>query len=255
MEQTGHVEAGALALAYVRRLFRVIRVTLHIFYGLLLAVFSGAFFNPYRPLVYRLTNHWLNALLSILGIQIEMRGKPPERTMLIVANHVSWLDIPVLRASHGLYFLSKAEVRAWPLLGHLAAAAGTLFIRRGSGESGRKAAEIAGHLLQGRSVLVFPEGTSTDGQGVRRFFPQLFDAAIQAGLPVQPVAIHYPAPCGGADRDLAFIDDDAFHSHLWHLLLRDRIRVQLTWCVPIDGRGRQRDSLARESRDSILGRL
>lgn len=241
-----------------RRVWRLFRVVVHIVYGLLLALVTGAFWRPYRPLVRRATNHWLNALLVILNIQIEYRGLADDRPALWVANHISWLDIVVLRASHELYFLSKAEVREWPLIGHLAAAAGTLFIRRGSGESGRKAAEIAEHLRAGRTVLVFPEGTSTRGDSVRRFFPQLFSAAQDAAVAVQPVALSYPAADGRADPELAFIGNDAFHTHLWRLLLRDRITVRLNFCEPLmveEVVALPRDQLARESRARIEGHI
>ncbi len=151
--------------------------------------------------------------------------------MFLVANHVSWLDIPVIAAARPCHFLSKAEVARWPVIGWLARSVGTLFIRRGAGESRAKAGEIREHLALGRGILVFPEGTTTDGTAVRRFFPQLFAAAEDA--PVQTVAVRYRDAAGQVDRSLAFIDDDELHHHLWRLLGRERIVVDLTFGPPV----------------------
>lgn len=217
----------------IRRCWRLLRVVVHIFYGLLLALVIGAFWRPYRPLVQRATRHWIRALMPILGVELEVRGAPVVGTAFVVSNHVSWLDIPLLGGQHRVHFLSKAEVRDWPLIGLLAQAIGTLFIRRGAGESQRKGQEISDHLLSGRTVLVFPEGTTTEGHNVRRFFPQLFAAPVLAGVPVQPVAIRYLDDLGNVDASLAFIGDDTFERHLWQLLRRDRIRAQVIWGNPL----------------------
>ncbi|PKM21849.1 MAG: 1-acyl-sn-glycerol-3-phosphate acyltransferase [Gammaproteobacteria bacterium HGW-Gammaproteobacteria-14] len=213
----------------IRRCWRLLRIVVHIFYGLLLALFIGAFWRPYRPMVQRATRHWIRVLMPILGVDLDVQGRPTADTAFVVSNHVSWLDIPLLGGECSVHFLSKAEVRDWPLIGLLAQAIGTLFIRRGAGESQRKGQEIADHLLRGRTVLVFPEGTTTDGHEVRRFFPQLFVAPVLAGVPVQPVAIRYLDDQGDVDTSLAFIGDDAFEQHLWQLLRRDRIRARVTW--------------------------
>lgn len=238
----------------LRRLWRLLRVLTHILYGLLLALLIGAFWQPYRPLVQKATRHWLHWLLDILAVRMEVYGQPLPGTVFLVSNHVSWLDIPLIGVQRPVHFLSKAEVRDWPLIGLLAQAVGTLFIRRGSGESQRKSAEIADHLRAGRTVLVFPEGTTTDGRTVRRFFPQLFAAPLLASVPVQPLALRYLDEQGQADGDLAFIDDDEFHLHLWQLLRRDRIRVRLCWgaTLPADADREQLARLAQCSVSSLL---
>lgn len=240
----------------LRRPLRLLRVVGHIGYGLGLAVYYRAFDNPHRTVIRRVARRWLMQLLGILDVQVKVHGRVPEGAVFLVSNHVSWLDIPVIGACLPVHFLSKAEVRDWPLIGRLAVAAGTLFIRRGAGESGRKAQELASHLRAGRPVLVFPEGTTTTGEGVRTFFPQLFQAPLLAGVPVQPLAIRYRDAAGQPDAQLAFVGDDAFHTHLWALLLRDRIRVTLTFCDPLtpapDADGRQ---VATEARSRIQAAL
>ncbi|MCK5874847.1 MAG: 1-acyl-sn-glycerol-3-phosphate acyltransferase [Alcanivoracaceae bacterium] len=238
----------------LRRLWRLLRVLTHILYGLLLALLIGAFWQPYRPLVQKATGHWLRGLLEILAVRVEVLGQPLPGTVFLVSNHVSWLDIPLIGVQRPVHFLSKAEVRDWPLIGLLAQAVGTLFIRRGSGESQRKSEEIADHLSLGRTVLIFPEGTTTDGRTVRRFFPQLFAAPLLAAVPVQPLALRYLDEQGEADGELAFIDDDEFHLHLWKMLRRDQIRVRLSWGAPLVA-GSDREQLARRAYCSVSAML
>ncbi|KZX81426.1 acyl-phosphate glycerol 3-phosphate acyltransferase, partial [Alcanivorax sp. HI0013] len=170
----------------LRRMFRVARIVLYLLWGFVLAFLLGAFWSPYRPVVLAAKQRWCRRFLGILGVELTVTGSPVDAPVFLVSNHVSWLDIPLIASQRHLYFLSKAEVGDWPLIGTLARAMGTLFIKRGSGESGRKALEIAERLKLGHTVLVFPEGTTTDGTGLRRFFPQLFDAPLMADVPVQP---------------------------------------------------------------------
>ncbi|AJD47570.1 1-acyl-sn-glycerol-3-phosphate acyltransferase [Isoalcanivorax pacificus W11-5] len=243
---------GQGAWPQLRRLWRVARVLAHILLGFVLALVFGAFWAPYRPVVRRIARWWLQHLLGILNVQVTVQGAPPVAGHFLVANHVSWLDIPVLAAQTDVYFLSKAEVRNWPLIGHLAAAAGTLFIRRGSGESRQKAEEIAGHLRNGHNILVFPEGTTTDGRSVRRFFRQLFTAPLLAQAPVQPVALRYRDRHGEPDRGIAFINDDAFHTHLWAMLLRDDVPVTVTFGEPVIATDETPEMLSQQCHRTVL---
>ena len=238
----------------LRRCWRLLQVLVHILYGLLLALLIGAFWRPYRPLVQRATRHWLRRLLDILSVDMDVQGQAVPGTMFLVSNHVSWLDIPLIGVQRPVHFLSKAEVRDWPLIGLLAQAAGTLFIYRGNGESRRKSEEIAAHLRIGRTILVFPEGTTTDGRAVRRFYSQLFAAPMLARTPVQALALRYLDDRGEPDRELAFIDDDEFHLHLWGLLRRDRIRVQLRW-GPVLPLGPDHERLARMAHAAVSALL
>ena len=238
----------------LRRVWRVLRIVVHLLWGFVLAFVLGAFWWPQRPAVLAAKQRWCQRFVRILGVRLTVTGEPLGRPVFLVSNHVSWLDIPVIASQRHLYFLSKAEVGDWPLIGHLARAVGTLFIQRGSGESGRKAGEIAGRLQLGHTVLVFPEGTTTDGTGLRRFFPQLFDAPLQAKVPVQPLAIRYLDSMGAPDRAMAFIGDDEFHHHLWAMLLRREIRVRLHFCAPLTEHG-DRKALCEQARVRIAEQL
>lgn len=220
-------------LRNLRRLWRLLRVLAHIATGFVLALLVGAWFAPHRPRVRRAARWWLHRLTRILNLEVEVSGAPAQQPALFVANHVSWIDIPVLGGAAPVHFLSKAEVADWPLIGPLATAAGTLYIRRGQGQVRERTRQIAGHIREGRAILVFPEGTTTDGRDVRSFHAPLFAAATAGGHPVQPVAIRY-LDADGAPHPLApFIGEDAFHHHLWRLLDGERVRVQVAFLPPL----------------------
>ncbi len=238
----------------LRRLWRVLRIVVHLLWGFVLALLLGAFWWPQQPRVLAAKQCWCQRFLRILGAELTVTGLPQNGSVFLVSNHVSWLDIPVIASQRHLYFLSKEEVGQWPLIGQLARAVGTLFIKRGSGESGSKAREIASRLQQGHTVLVFPEGTTTDGTGLRRFFPQLFDAPLLSKTPVQPLAIRYLDNMGSPDEAMAFIGDDEFHHHLWAMLLRRELRIRLHFCQVLDADG-DRKALCEQARERIAQQL
>jgi 1-acyl-sn-glycerol-3-phosphate acyltransferase len=170
--------------------------------------------------------------------------------MLWVANHVSWCDIPLLGMLRPLSFLAKAEVARWPVLGWLARQAGTLFIRRGAGDAAQINRQLADHLQQGGHLLIFPEGTSTDGSGVRTFHPRLFACAIEAGCAVQPVAIRYLRD-GKPDTVAPFIGDDELPAHLRRLLACDVAEVEIHLLAPIPVASLSRRALAEQAQRAI----
>ncbi|MCL7944332.1 lysophospholipid acyltransferase family protein [Marinobacter sp. ATCH36] len=159
-----------------------------------------------------------------LGFRISAKGIPDNGPVLYVSNHISWSDIPVLGGMVPLHFLSKAEVGRWPIIGWLANQAGTLFIQRGSGKAGLARREIANTLGQGRSVLVFPEGTTTAGVTVLPFHSRLLQAAADAGVDIQPISIGYLRN-GHPDHLAPFIGDDEFQHHLVRMLRQPAVEV------------------------------
>ncbi|KSW24367.1 MULTISPECIES: lysophospholipid acyltransferase family protein [unclassified Pseudomonas] len=197
-----------------------------------------------------LTRWWLARLRRALPLRVKVYGELPQGPALWVSNHVSWLDIPLLGALAPLTFLSKAEVRQWPLAGWLAEKAGTLFIRRGSGDGSRLGEQIAGALQLGRSTLIFPEGTTTDGRGLRNFHGRLLAGAVQAGVPLQPVALRYLRD-GEPDHLAPFIGDDDLLSHLLRLLRNDRGCVEIHLLAPLPSLGRDRAQLAQQAHAAI----
>lgn len=202
----------------------------------------------------RWTQRFMGALARRLPYEYRVVGTAPTQPMLWVSNHVSWVDVPVLGQLAPLTFLSKADVRQWPLLGWLAQRAGTLFLRRGCGESAPLRLGMADHLRHGGSLLVFPEGTTTDGSGTATFHGRLLGAAIEAGVAVQPVALKY---LRGEQLDpiAPFIGDDALWPHLKRLFQHPVAVVEVHLLPPLPSQGQDRSSLARLARRAIEERL
>jgi len=226
-------------IVFLRRLFRLARLTLHLAQGLFQA---GALFGFYSlPARDRATSRWSARLLGILGIRMTA-GAPPEFThgALLVANHISWLDIFIIHAAKRVHFVSKHEVRSWPVVGWLAWRAGTLFIERSrKADTARVNQEMHRLLRDGAWVAVFPEGTSTDGSRLLRFLPSLFQAAVDENLPVVPAVLQYQSPQGSFTAVAAYADNISFASSLWRILGEQEIVARLTFCRPIRGNSRR----------------
>ncbi|MCG8293422.1 lysophospholipid acyltransferase family protein [Pseudomonas entomophila] len=196
------------------------------------------------------TRLFMGRLVAALPFEVRVVGALPQRPMLWVCNHVSWTDIPLLGMLTPLSFLSKAEVRHWPVAGWLAEKAGTLFIRRGGGDAQRLREQIAGQLGQARPLLIFPEGTTTDGRSLRTFHGRLLAGAIDQGAPVQPVAIQY-LRAGEPDPIAPFIGEDDLVSHLMRLFGHDRGEVVIHLMPPIGSAGKERAALAFQAQQAI----
>ena len=216
------------------RTFKAIRLFNHILLGLVLLLLTGAFWNNGTRFVKATKQWWLCRITRLMNMEIEVLGAFPARGntgMLFVSNHISWTDIPVIGGLTQLNFLSKAEVKNWPLVGRLANCTGTLFIQRGSGDANRVSRQIAQYLHDGRSVLFFPEGTSTEGKTVARFHRKLFHASEHVTTQVCPVTLHYSVE-GFDHNPVAFVGNDEFASHIWKLLAFDKIKVTVAVLEP-----------------------
>lgn len=157
-------------------------------------------------------------VLASLGIHTHVQGRPPEHGLL-VSNHLSYLDILILSAAAPCFFVSKAEIGRWPYFGWAARAGGTIFLVRANRASAdATAAEMAERLGLGVPVLLFPEGTSTDGSRVLRFHARLMQPAVDAGVPVTAAAVRYTIEGGVPERELCWYGDEAFLPHLWKAL-------------------------------------
>lgn len=238
----------------LRLYLRLLRLGMVLLLGTVLAGAVALLERLYRhdlmAVRQRLTCWYLRNLSAALPFDVEVLGQLPQEPMLWVCNHVSWSDIPLLGQLLPLSFLSKAEVRTWPLAGWLALKAGTLFIRRGSGDSNQLTQQIHRHLKGGRHLLIFPEGTTTDGRQVRTFHGRLLSGAIDAGVALQPVAIRY---LRGEQEDLIapFIGDDDLLSHLLRLFAGERAQVRIHVLAPIASAGMERNALARQAQHAV----
>lgn len=200
---------------------------------------------------------WASVMLLRLGVTLEVRGRPPDTgPMLLVCNHVSWLDIVVLHAAHHCRFVSKADVGRWPIVGRLATGAGTLYIER---ESRRDAMRVVHDMVQalreGDILTVFPEGTTSDGAVLLPFHANLLQAAISAPAPVQPVALRYLDARRGNCRAVSYVGDETLVGSIWRTLRARAIRVQVRFGSPRQPDGAHRRELAQVLRADVQGLL
>lgn len=195
---------------------------------------------------------WDRAACRILDLRVHVSGRPDPEAKLVVANHISWLDIIALGAQRPCVFVSKEEVGDWPVMGYLAKGIGTLFVRRGDAEQTAATAEqMIWRLRQGQRLMLFPEGTTTTGDKVLRFHGRLFQPAALAGAGVQTVALRYE----GEAREIApFVGEDEFLPHLIEVLKLDRIDLHLAYSPALPA-GLDGKAMAAMARGRIAGIL
>lgn len=178
---------------------------------------------------------WLQAscrsVMRSMGIRYEVEGALPAHG-LVVSNHLSYLDIVIYGAMMPCFFVSKAEVESWPYFGRAARNGGAMFLDRTKRTSvGQVAQQIAERLTLSVPVLLFPEGTSTDGRHVRHFHSALFEPAIAATAPVTTAAIRYSIDDGTAERELCWYGDAPFLPHLWKVLGTRRFSARIRFAA------------------------
>jgi lyso-ornithine lipid O-acyltransferase len=204
--------------------------------ALALCIIRGWWMRLRGPVTLGRRALWLQAcsrsVLRSLGVDVRVQGTPPARG-LVVSNHLSYLDILVISATVPCFFVSKLEVARWPYFGWAARTAGTIFLDRASRSSAAAVAgEISVRLALPILVLLFPEGTSTDGAQVLRFHPRLMEPATHSGAPITSVAIRYVLAGGVQERELCWFGDVGFVSHLWKVLGVAGFSAQLQFGEP-----------------------
>ncbi|GAB3511654.1 1-acyl-sn-glycerol-3-phosphate acyltransferase [Pseudoxanthomonas daejeonensis] len=246
--------AGGLA-RICRYLYRIPLLLLHLLLPLPLTMLCLA--PPFARIAWgpetlgdRAVRAWSAGLLWIFGFRLRRFGTPLPGAALFVANHVSWIDIETLHSQRMMGFVAKSEIARWPLVGWLAARGQTIFHQRGSTDSLNGVIELmVGRLREGRAVGVFPEGRTRSGEEVGPFHARIFQAAVDAQVPVQPVALRY-GNGGDAQTVVAFAPRESFLANFLRLL-GERPRVAevhfLAPVAPGDVDGRRRIAeLARE---------
>ena len=238
----------------VRRYARVARVLGVVSLGLGMAGMFGLLerlgLNSTMDRRQRWSQFFMTRLSNALPFRVRVVGELPATPMLWVSNHVSWTDIALLGQLTPLSFLSKSEVRGWPVAGWLAAKAGSLFIRRGAGDSQLIREQMTRHLQQPLPLLMFPEGTTTDGSSVRTFHGRLLSAAIDSRVSLQPVAIRYLRN-GEVDAIAPFVGDDDLLSHLLRLFSHEQGEVEIHLLEPLASHAQERAVLAFRAQEAI----
>ncbi|MDK6075720.1 lysophospholipid acyltransferase family protein [Massilia varians] len=235
----------------IRLALRLARVMVHLAAGLA----TCALVFPLVSLATRerLTRRWSRKLLGLCRVSVEQTpGAPVLEHALIVANHVSWLDIFVINALHPCRFVAKAEIRSWPVLGWLAAAAGTVFIARGNRRELRHIFKgLVSVLQEGQRVAFFPEGTTSRQGEVLPFHANLFEAAIDAKVAVQPYALSYVDASGVYHHAVDYTGDTTFVDSLFTILEGQPVIARLQPLAPIDATGAHRRELAESAQEAV----
>lgn len=232
---------------------RLLLLGCHVAAGLVAALFFPLLPAPGRTALQRL---WSRSALFVLGVRLVARGDAPARGSLVVANHVSWLDVLAITAVCPASFVCKQEIASWPLLGWLLKRAGTVFMRRASAWSAWRAVlAIAPMLHDGASVAVFPEGTTTAGDAVLPFYPALFQSAVNAKRLVQPVAIVYADRDGGPRYDAVYAGETSFGQSLLEIAGASGLDVTLSLLPAFSAAELTRRQAAERSRTLIASRI
>jgi 1-acyl-sn-glycerol-3-phosphate acyltransferase len=235
----------------IRLAWRLTRVFVHLLSGLA----TSALVLPWAGPAWheRLTRRWSRRLLGICGVTVEQAGAAPALAhALIVANHVSWLDIFVINSLHPCRFVAKAEIRTWPVLGWLAASAGTVFIARGQRRDLRHIFKgLVGLLQRGERVAFFPEGTTARQGAVLPFHANLFETAVDAGVPVQPYALEYVDAGGAHHAAVDYVGETTFAESMFAILKGGPVRARLACLAPIEAAGAHRRELAQAAHDAV----
>ncbi len=246
-------------------LFGRVRIT-YKFVLIIILVILAAIFRPLLPL-FALAGIprwwpaaiWFRLFLPAIGVRVIEYGQLADRPALLVANHVSWLDIAALGTRLGGGFVSKAEVAKWPLVGWFATGTGTVYLRRGAHKTQLTNESLAQRFRDRYSILIFPEGTTTAHRLPHLFHSRLFAAAIDNDVPVQPVAIHYPPAASDDDHEqnpiAPFIDNMSFWEHFLGVLASPGLTVEITYREPLQVSGMDRRAVAGLARESICDAL
>ena len=198
---------------------------------------------------------WALQFLALWGIHLRVVGQPvAQGPALMVANHISWLDILVIHAARHCRFVSKSDIRGWPLVGLLATGAGTLYIERSKRRDAlRMVKDMADAMRKGDVVAVFPEGTTSDGRALLPFHANLIQAAIEADAPVQPMSLKFiDAQTGETSFAPCYIGDDTLIGSVWRTLKAGRIEAVVHFGQPQAAQGRDRRAWAHDLRQDIL---
>lgn len=239
------------------RFHRAFRLVLHLVRGVLTIALLFPFYGRSRR--RNAVRRWSARSLAIVNVVPQVHGAPPagsSRSLVLVANHVSWLDIQVIHSVWQVRFVAKSEVRDWPVIGWLSARAGTLFIERDSKRHAMRINQsIHAAFVDGDAIGVFPEGTTTHGNEIGKFHASLLQPAVDEEALVCPVALRYLDPDGKPCIDASYVGETSLAESMRAILRQPRIKAELHFLAPIDAKGRTRRELAGLTREAIATKL
>ncbi|MEW6704610.1 MAG: lysophospholipid acyltransferase family protein [Pseudomonadota bacterium] len=239
----------------LRALARLALTVLHALHGV--AIVLLAFRRMDRAARHARIRWWADKMLRVMGVRRVVEGMPHTGATLLAANHVSWLDIVALHSvCPQARFVSKADVKHWPLINRLVDAADTLYIERErKRDAMRVVHQIAEALKRGEMVAVFPEGTTGDGHALLPFHANLLQAAIAVEAPVQPVALRFSEPGHKVSPAAAYVGDTTLLQSVWRIACAEALTVHLRLLPALGTRHADRRALAERVRESIAESL
>jgi 1-acyl-sn-glycerol-3-phosphate acyltransferase len=195
---------------------------------------------------------WAAHYCRLFGLSVTVSGEIPRRG-LVVANHLGYLDIPLLAQFMPCAFVAKSEVRSWPLLGALATLANTVYVDRNNARNLSLTVErMKRHLQYDIPLVLFPEGTSSAGRTVLPFRPSLLQPVCELSTPLYAAHITYRLANGDAGEEVCYWGDMTLLPHLWNLLGKGRIHAELRFGKPLTA-SRDRKQLAAALRAEVAG--
>jgi 1-acyl-sn-glycerol-3-phosphate acyltransferase len=240
----------------LRLLYRLPVIVLHLLLALPVALLASVPPLPRlrlggRSLDVIMESWWTATACRIFGLRIRVTGQVQDTASLVVANHISWLDIPLLYSIAPMGFVSKAEVDKWPILGFIARFGNSLFHDRGSHDSARSVlSAMIERLQQGKRVTIFPEGGILPGEHIKPFHARMFAAAIESGALVQPLMLRYVKD-GRHYRDIRFRPRENFLANFFRLLTQPVRLAEVAILEPITAQHQPRKDLAKAARTAI----
>ncbi len=248
---------GSKTSGFPRRVLRFLRLLLHAGWALALATFAYPRGDQVRRA--QLLGDWSRKLLEILNIKLIVKGKPPKvpgQRVVVVGNHVSWLDVFAVDSVCPSRFVAKSEIRKWPVAGWLAARAGTLFIDRGRRHAtARTNMSIIEAIRAGDCVALYPEGSTTDGTLVKPFHASLLQPAVDAGATVHTASLRYLDAEGRFTMAAAYIDNMSLLRSVLQIIREPMLTAELTFGEPIRAEGMDRRELARVTEEATARSL
>lgn len=194
---------------------------------------------------------WTATVCRIFGLRIVVTGQFSNGASLVVADHISWMDVPLLYSVAPMGFVAKAEIDGWPLAGFIARFGGSLFHDRGSHDSARTVlAAMMERLRQGKRVIIFPEGGILPGYGIKPFHARMFAAAADSGAVVQPLMLRYVKDSRHY-RDIGFRPGESFIANFFRLLAQPVRLAEVAILEPIEAAGKPRKELAKAAQTAI----
>lgn len=243
-----------MSVRRLRAAYRLLRCGLHIGLGIAICALVFPFVDAAQRMAH--VGRWNRRLLELLGITVRASGLPNDGATLFIANHVSWLDIPAIISVRPMRFVSKSDVRAWPVIGWLVACGGTLFIERRSRRDAQRVVHLLAQALQdGDQIAMFPEGTTSDGHGLLPFHANLLQSAIAAEVPIQPISLRFSDASERISSAAAYVGEMTLMQSLWAVVLATDLTAHVVLLPVLHPQGLTRRELAERLRADIAAQL